>query len=143
MNSKFSCESSDIAPLKNRIRRLVDKTFEKFHKLTNPDEFKTFRGICKEGFSVACNVQHSTEVGAAVDPVRAGTSTGCADDRSRCARFAVLREHLKNAIRTRKEMHEQQVNVTRLLRTQLRKRQVVCVLNQKIMQKDYIIDRLK
>ena len=146
VNSKFSGESSDLPPLKNRIRRLVDKTFGKFHKLTNPDEFKTFTGVCEEGFSVACSVhrsQPSTEVGATVDPVTAGPSTGCAEDRSRCARCAVLRERLKRAIRTRKEMHEQHVNITRFLQTQLRKRQAVRVLNQKLKRKDETIGKLK
>ena len=139
VKSRFSGESSDLPPLKNKIRRLVDRTFEKFHKLTNPDEFSTFRGICKERFSIVRVKRERLpeNTGVIVDALTAGTSAASTEDRSRCAKCTVLRGRLKRAIEIRKDAHEQHTHAIQFLR------QTVFALNRKIKRKDEIIKGLK
>ena len=45
-------QQSDLPPLKNRIKRLVDRTLHKLKKLTNTIELEQFSANCAEAFSV-------------------------------------------------------------------------------------------
>ena len=139
VKARFGGECSDLELLKCRIRRLVNRTFGKLKKLTNPDEFNRFTGICKERFLIA---RSSVRVKRKIVPEDGtvtvdGTSAASVKDRLRCAKCAVLRGRLKSAIKIQKDAHEQHTRDIQFFQ------QTVYVLNRKIMMKDEIIKGLK
>ena len=137
-----------IPPLKNRIRKLVAKTLQKFRTLTDATAFIRFKDICNEPFPVSVRVE-STAQEVEVNPESPSTSRPLTVDpnpstsqNGGCPKCPEQRKRLKKAIQKRKKMHEQDMAVNKYLRSELQKKKSTRVLNQKIRRKEATIQMI-